>query len=155
MPDNAVIQQVCPVTPMSANRPLSPPSTSTLSSSSMSPPLQATRELQAVYRNPEIIPGLCSLLQSSPNPQVFTAHAHLWGSHYTDNHIAVLLCSCTYILLYCHTAVLPYCCTAVLLYCHTAVLPCCCTAVLLCCYIAVRLVITSIGSGYSQYSQML
>jgi hypothetical protein len=30
---------------------------------------QATRDLQAVYRNPEVIPSLCTLLHSSPNPQ--------------------------------------------------------------------------------------
>jgi hypothetical protein len=31
---------------------------------------QATRDLQAVYRNPEVIPSLCTLLHSSPNPQI-------------------------------------------------------------------------------------
>ncbi|CAI7993545.1 Importin-4 [Geodia barretti] len=31
---------------------------------------QATRDLQAVYRNPDVIPGLCTLLHSSPNPQI-------------------------------------------------------------------------------------
>ena len=38
--------------------------------------LQATRDLQAVYRNPEVIPSLCTLLQSSPNPQVTSSHPH-------------------------------------------------------------------------------
>jgi hypothetical protein len=31
---------------------------------------QATRDLQGVYRNPEVIRDLCSLLQTSPNPQI-------------------------------------------------------------------------------------
>ena len=57
VPDNAVIQQVS-----SCNLTVHRSHVFWLS-------LQATRDLQAVYRNPDVIPGLCTLLHSSPNPQ--------------------------------------------------------------------------------------
>ena len=58
VPDNAVIQQVSSCNAHSRPHP------------QLDDPLQATRDLQAVYRNPEVIPSLCTLLHSSPNPQV-------------------------------------------------------------------------------------